>query len=63
VEEENFKHQLTRDGEKVKKLLWQKGIKSPPLAGAVKVNHNTWIVPKGKATEQWKEKVKAKYSL
>jgi hypothetical protein len=63
VEEEKFTHELTRDGEKVKKLLWEKGIKSPPLTGAVKVNQNTWVVPRETPTKEWKEKIKAKYSL
>jgi predicted transcriptional regulator len=46
VEEERFTHELRRDGIRTAKMLKEKGIISPSLVGAVKINHNTWVVPK-----------------
>jgi hypothetical protein len=63
VENEKFTHQLTRDGIKVRKILESKGIKSPSIVGAVKLNSNTWVVPKQKPTPEYIEKTKLKYGI
>jgi hypothetical protein len=48
VEEDRFTHELRRDGIRTAKMLKEKGIISPSLVGAVKINYNTWVVPKRK---------------
>jgi hypothetical protein len=63
VENEKFTHQLTRDGVKVRQILESKGIKSPSIVGAVKLNSNTWVVPKQKPTPEYIEKTKLKYGI
>jgi hypothetical protein len=53
----SLKHNILSPGEKTRRILKSKGVKSPSLDGLVKVSNNppTWKVPKKKTKKNKKK--------